>query len=149
MAVKPKLRLDAFLPYRLSVASNAVSDRIAETYRRRFGLKVAEWRLLAILAEHERLIPAALGAITRMDKISVSRAAAALIGRELVAREQHPGDGRSHYLALSAGGRALYDEIAPAALAAEAELFGQFTLEERRLLDTMLRRIEAAVTSDD
>ena len=35
------LRLDDFLPFRLSVASNAVSGVIARAYQRRFGLKVA------------------------------------------------------------------------------------------------------------
>ena len=33
-------RLADFLPYLLSVTSNAVSDRIADEYRARFGLKI-------------------------------------------------------------------------------------------------------------
>ena len=44
------LKLDHFLPYRLSVASNAVSTRIAKTYRKRYNLKVTEWRLIATSA---------------------------------------------------------------------------------------------------
>ncbi len=34
------LKLDDFLPYRLSIASNAVSDAVAGAYRARFGLKI-------------------------------------------------------------------------------------------------------------
>jgi DNA-binding MarR family transcriptional regulator len=137
------LRLDTFIPYRLSVASNAVSSRIAESYRKRFGLKIAEWRLIAILAEGDRMTPQALGEATRMDKISVSRAAAALVERGLVSAEDHPGDGRSHFLSLTADGRALYSEIAPVALAMEAELLGEFSIEERSALGSLLRKIEA------
>ena len=45
-------RLAGFLPYQLSVASNAVSDLIAERYRKRFALKIPEWRVMAILGDH-------------------------------------------------------------------------------------------------
>ena len=54
------LQLDAYLPYRLSVASNAVSRLIARAYEGRFGLSVPEWRLLAVLAEGEGLTQNAL-----------------------------------------------------------------------------------------
>ncbi len=142
------LILDRFLPYRLSVASNAVSTRIANAYRKRFGLKVAEWRLIAILAEAERLTPAALGSATRMDKIAVHRAAAALIQRGLIAAADNPADGRSHFLSLTVDGGALYAEIAPLALATEAEVFGAFSPQERALIDALLRRIEAAADAE-
>ena len=139
-----KLSLDRFLPYRLSVASNAVSTRISQEYRKRFGLKIAEWRLIAILAETAEMTPQMLGETTRMDKISVSRAAAALIERGLVEANDNPHDGRSHILSLTRDGTALYQEIAPAALATEASLLSTFTVDERRLFDRLLRRIEAA-----
>ena len=138
------LRLDAFLPYRLSVASNAVSTRISASYRKRFGLKVPEWRLIAILAEGSEMTPQTLGNAARIDKISVSRAAAALIERGLIVARDNPGDGRSLLLTLTTDGQALYAEIAPAALAMEAELLASFSSEERALLDDLLRRIEAA-----
>jgi DNA-binding MarR family transcriptional regulator len=142
------LRLDAFLPYRLSVASNAVSTRISASYRKRFGLKVPEWRLIAILAESNEMTPQALGSAARIDKISVSRAAAALIERGLIVARNNPGDGRSHLLALTEDGRALYAEIAPVALAMETELLGGFSDKERAMLDALLRRIEAAAGTD-
>lgn len=139
-----KLVLDRFLPYRLSVASNAVSGRISNAYRKRFGLKIAEWRLIAILAETSPLTPAMLGDRTRMDKIAVSRAAAALIDRGLVVADDNPADGRSHFLSLTEDGRALYGEIAPVALATEAALFESLSADERATLESLLRRIEAA-----
>ena len=138
-----KLILDRFLPYRLSVASNAVSTRISNAYRKRFGLRIPEWRLVTILAETDRITPARLGEVTRMDKIAVSRAASALIERGLVRTFENPADGRSHLLSLTDEGRALYGEMAPMALAAEAELFRDFTPDERRQIDALLRRVEA------
>ena len=142
------LRLDAFIPYRLSVASNAVSARISASYRKRFGLKVPEWRLIAILAEGHEMTPQALGHAARIDKISVSRAAATLIERGLICQRANPGDGRSHLLSLTVDGRALYSEIAPAAIAMEADLLAGLSMSERTALDTLLRRIEAAADAD-
>ena len=138
------LTLDRFLPYRLSVASNAVSTRISQSYRKRFGLKIPEWRLIAILAEHDSMTPQEIGQAGELDKITVSRAAAALIERGLVTQRRNPGDGRSHFLSLTGDGRALHAEIAPAALGMEAELLTGFSVSEREALEALLRRIEAA-----
>jgi DNA-binding MarR family transcriptional regulator len=141
-----KLTLDDFLPYRLSVASNAVSSRIAQSYRRRFGLKIPEWRIIAILAEHPQLTPQSLSESAQMDKITVSRAAAKMIERGLVTTNDNPGDGRSHFLSLTADGHSLYEEIAPLALALETELLGGFTAAEQVALKSLLERIQAATT---
>lgn len=141
------LVLDRFLPYRLSVASNAVSSAIAAAYRTRFGLKIPEWRLIAVLAEQDRATPLSLRTATRMDKIAVSRAAAALLERGLIASRPNPEDGRSHYLSLTSEGRALYQEVAPLALKIEAELMTTFTDPERRQLEALLRKLEGSTAA--
>ncbi|MFN9926969.1 MAG: hypothetical protein ACK53I_08530, partial [Phenylobacterium sp.] len=51
MSGESGLELDQYLPYRLSVASNAVSGLIARAYEDRFGLTIPQWRLLCVLAE--------------------------------------------------------------------------------------------------
>ena len=139
------LRLDAFLPYQLSVTSNAVSQAIARTYESLFGLKVPEWRLIAVIAEEEGLTQQALVARTEMDKMTVSRAAQALVARGLVTRGPHGTDKRSHALALSPAGRALYGEIAPKALEIEARLLAELSAGDvarlKELLDTVKRAV--------
>ena len=50
MAPRPKLHLENFLPYRLSVLSNTVSGAIAAAYFAHFGLTIPEWRVMAVLA---------------------------------------------------------------------------------------------------
>lgn len=141
---QPNLHLDGFMPYRLSVASNAVSNRIASSYRKRFGLKVAEWRIIAILVEKSSLTPQSLGEATRMDKITVSRASAALAERGLIITSDNPHDRRSHFMALTSDGLSLYREIVPAAKAMETALLAGFSADDRALLDALLRRIERA-----
>ncbi len=92
------LDLDGFLPFQLSVTANAVSDVIARAYRNRFGLRVPEWRLIAILAQSPGLTPQQVCVRARLDKISVSRAAKALLARDLIRAQANADDRRSHRL---------------------------------------------------
>ena len=136
--------LAGFLPYQLSVTSNAVSGLIAERYRKRFGLKIPEWRVMAVLGDAEaagrELTQRALTAATVMDKVAVNRAARVLEERGLIARVPNPGDGRSHLLALTAEGRAIHAEVMPLARATERELLeGLGEAEEADLRDLLAR----------
>ena len=139
-----QLSLDAFLPFRLSVVSNVVSDAIASTYQSLFGLRIPEWRLVAVIAESDGLSQQQLGQRTRMDKVTVSRAAIALAGRGLIARRGNPSDQRSHLLSLTPAGRALYEQVAPKALEMERRIFGGLSGAETAALRAMLDRVEAA-----
>ena len=138
------LKLDSYLPYRLSVASNAVSGLIARAYEDRFGLTVPQWRLVCVLAEDGGLTQVQIVARTVMDKVTVSRAAQGLAKRRLVARSQNKADGRSHVLALTAEGRRLHGEIAPLALAYEAALIAGLAPEDVTLLKRLLARLQTA-----
>lgn len=144
-----KLVLDSFVPYRLSLASNAVSDAVARRYRSRFGLSVPEWRVLAIAAEHDGVTQQAIGMQSRMDKVTVSRATLALVERKLIERSRHPADGRSQLLRLTEAGHELYADVGPRALEAEAALLTGFSAAERAQFEAMLRRIEAAAEGLD
>src|SRR5690348_211437 len=64
------LKLDDFLPYRLSIASNRVSGAIATAYQALFGLRIPEWRLVAVLAEGGEMTQRAIGHVTQMDKVT-------------------------------------------------------------------------------
>lgn len=141
---EPGLKLDSYLPYRLSVASNAVSGLIARAYEDRFALTVPQWRLLCVLAEDGRLSQVQIVARTVMDKVTVSRAAQGLVKRRLIGRAENKSDGRSHVLALTPEGRALHAEIAPLALAYEAALISGLAPEEVMLLKRLLGRLQAA-----
>lgn len=142
-------QLAGFLPYQLSVASNAVSDLIAERYRKRFALKIPEWRVMAILGDHGvgsdgaggAMTQRALTAATLMDKVAVNRAVKVLEERGLVARVPNPVDGRSHLLELTGEGRAIHAEVMPLALATERDLLSGFAPDQQAMLRDMLLAI--------
>lgn len=138
------LRLQHFLPYRLSISTNLVSDVIAGAYRRLFQISIAEWRVIAVLGEQSGLNQQAVGAATRMDKLTVSRAVAGLVERGLILRRVNPQDRRAQLLQLSKKGREVYQAVAPKALELEARLLDGFSTRERAQLERMLGRLEKA-----
>jgi DNA-binding MarR family transcriptional regulator len=139
--------LAGFLPYQLSVASNAVSSLIAERYRKRFALKIPEWRVMAVLGDGGSMTQRALTAATVMDKVAVNRAARVLEERGLVARVPNPDDGRSHLLALTGEGRAIHAEVMPLARATERELLDGLAPDEEAQLRALLAKLRARATA--
>ena len=142
-----RLRLQDFLPHRLSVAANAVSGRSARACEHQFGLKNAPWRLLAVLADEGSLTPQMLCGRTAMDKVTVMRAAQGSLRRRLVRRLANPDDGRSHRLRISTDGRRLYHRIVPLARSYEAQLLAGIDGREIARLHRLLRRIEQAASA--
>jgi DNA-binding MarR family transcriptional regulator len=138
------LRLDDFLPYRLSVTSNLVSDVIASAYRSLFGLSIPEWRVIAVIAEGDGMTQQQVGRRTRMDKVTVSRATLALAERGLVARNPHARDRRAQTLALTDEGRTLYAAVAPKALELERRIFARVDPAALAAFSDMLLTIQAA-----
>ncbi len=120
------LELDRFLPYRLSILSEAVSRAFAEQYERRFGITIPEWRIIAVLGERSPQATQALIDRTRMDRVKVSRAAMRLEDKGLILRSKPPGDRRALSLRLSRRGIAVYREIIPFAHALQSTLVRDF-----------------------
>ena len=142
-------RLADFLPYLLSVTSNAVSSRVAEAYRVAFGLRIAEWRVMAVLGDAGALTQRDLTEATLMDKVAVNRACKELEDRGLAERTANARDGRSHHLDLTAEGRAMHARIMPLALEMEAAMFEGFSAEERQTFRTLLARLRSAAGDFD
>ena len=139
------LELEHFLPYRLSVLSNRVSETISGYYRQRFGLAVTEWRTMAVLGRYQGLSAGEVAERTAMDKVAVSRAVARLLQRGFIQREIHGDDRRRSVLALSRSGQRIYDEIAPLALDLERRLLSRLDRDERAALDALLDKLAGGV----
>lgn len=134
-------RLADFLPYQLSITSNAVSSLIAGRYRARFGLRITEWRVMAVLGDVGAATQRELAEATVMDKVAVNRACKVLEDRGLLARQPNSRDGRSHMLALTDEGRAIHGEVMPLARESEKEIFAVLSEEEQAQFRALLKRL--------
>lgn len=144
------LDLARFLPYRLSVLSNTVSQAIAADYEARFGLSVTQWRAMAILGRHDGLAARDVASRAAMDKVAVSRAVAALVEKGLVRRDTSPEDKRESRLQLTTAGLRIHDQIVPLALEHERQLLQRLTPEQRKWLMRILDALqEPTIASPD
>lgn len=145
------LELERFLPYRLSILSNRMSQAIAREYQQRFDLSMTEWRVIAVLArlDGEPVSAREVAAYTAMDKVAISRALSRLVASGRVARRTDDGDKRRAMLRLTAKGWKIHDSVAPRARAHERAVLALLNGEERRTLERILDKLlEGRETGD-
>jgi DNA-binding MarR family transcriptional regulator len=134
----PLIKLESFLPYRLSVLANVTSNAIAAAYEERFGLTIPEWRVIAVLMRHPGLSAREVAGKSRMDAVAVSRAVNRLLRAGRLRRAVAPDDRRRSILQVSAAGAVVYRGVAPLALEFERSLLETLTSAERAALDRLL-----------
>lgn len=146
-SARRRLRLDEFVPYRLSVLTNTVSSAIAGAYAERFGLSIPEWRVMAVLALEPGLSAATVAERTAMDKVAVSRAVSNLLRTRRVARGFANADRRRSVLRLTTEGEEVYWRVVPFARRYEQSLLADLSesqrVQLRQLLDHLHERARA------
>lgn len=118
----PQFDLLGFTPYRLAEAARRLSEELARKYRDRFGISVAEWRVLAHLAHAGDVSVRDIEARVGLEKSQVSRAASRLETAGYLTKRVNPADRRLLHLSLTAKGRALLADLLPLAIAFQAEI---------------------------
>ena len=135
------LRLEEFLPYQLNVVASLVSQALSRLYAERYGIGVPEWRVLVTLGEFETMTGKAVGEHSHMHKTKVSRAVALLEKRKLVVRRVNRSDLRESFLSLTPEGRAIYDDLAPGAMALSRHLTEAIAPEDREAFARAMERL--------
>ena len=107
-ADKASFDLVRFMPYRLAVLADDVSETIAQVYVDRFDLTRSEWRILVWLGKQRAMQAKDLGPSAGLDKMQMSRALAQLQDKKLVSVKRDPQDRRGNIVQLTKPGRALY-----------------------------------------
>ncbi len=142
-AASQVLELENFLPYRLSVLAQLVSESLHDLYAAPFDLTVTQWRVMAALGRFAPLTASDVGQRIVMDKVAVSRAVAALVKRGLVERATDRADRRRSSLRLSPRGGAMHAKIVPLALEYEAKLYNSLTPGECQTFNSLSDRLFA------
>ncbi|MGI9481552.1 MAG: MarR family winged helix-turn-helix transcriptional regulator [Hyphomicrobiales bacterium] len=135
------LRLEAFLPYRLNWLSELVSKALSRIYAEEYKITIPEWRVIATLGQFRSMTARDVGNHSKMNKSKVSRAVATLEERNLVIRQPNPHDMREHFLTLTDEGKDMYANIAPDAIAFNAQLLGALTREEKEQFERLVLKL--------
>ena len=138
-----KLPLQEFIPYKLAVVANRLSQSIGSLFEEKYGIQIPEWRILMALHSCGPLAPNEVVEHTSMDKGRVSRAQRRLVELGLVSVSNDPRDGRRLVLFLTRKGAGMCAAIIPAARETEAWFLSVLPAGERRALDKALTRLLA------
>ena len=136
-----QLKLEDFLPYRLNLCANSVSQALSRLYTERYKFGIPEWRVLVTVGQFGNLTAKAIGQHGHMHKTKVSRAVAMLEQRKLLARRANRNDLREAFLSLTPAGREIYDALAPMALDFVNRLIETVEPSDRAALDRALKNL--------
>lgn len=117
-----EFELAGFLPYQFNVIAGRLSRDFEKRYKSRFGITVAQWRVVAHLHEAGTVSVREIHRKVDMDKSKVSRAAARLESSGYITKRQSASDRRLVDLALTAKGREMMCELSKLALSYQKEL---------------------------
>ena len=141
--------LNDFLPFRLNVLAQTVSERLSAIYASKFNLDIPQWRILANLASRGDMKAQDIARITYSHKSTVSRAVQELENRGLIARKVSSADKRSFTLALTSEGRRMFRQLLPLVLEFERKLMASISDADARALLKGLTALETVLLGSD
>lgn len=142
-ALGPIGSLDDFIPYKLAVVANRVSQSVGHLFETQYNLQMPEWRILMALYAYGALIFNEVVDRTSMDKARVSRAQRRLVDLNMIKTSDDPTDGRRLILALTPTGVKRCADILPEAAAREAWFLAALSDDEQKQLDVILDKLMA------
>ena len=138
----PRL-LRGLLSHRVLVLSNTLALAASRYYLRRFGVRLAEWRVIDALHAGRGISANQISQWLRTDKAWVKRSVDRLIAGGYVRRTPDPGHGRRLLLSLTPKGERTYTAIAQAARQRHDNVLSALSAAERETLERALNKLQA------
>lgn len=135
------LDLENYVPAFLTWIANKLSSSASLIYRRRFGVGIVEWRIMALLAVEPWITAGRICEVIGLDKAGVSRSTRFLLDKGYVETRYRDNNNRRQFIALTRAGMDLHDQIARVASKREEQLLTGFSDEERALAVKLLTRM--------
>ena len=137
------LDLDNYIPAYLTWIANKMSSSASAIYRKRFGVGIVDWRIMALLAVEPWIVAGRICDVIGIDKAAVSRSVALMQQKGLVETRFQDNNQRRQYIALTLKGIELHDAMVQVAHEREEALLAGFTAAERKTAVDLLARMHA------
>lgn len=132
------------LTYHIVGLASSLNRSANRQFQQEAGMSTPEWRLLAVIGNHDDISFNALSSVLDIDKGWISRTLVKLERNGMVKRLPDPDDGRQFRLRLTAQGEQLRRQAAKVSLQRQAYLESHFSTAELRQLYELLRRLKSA-----
>jgi len=141
----PRL-LRGLISHRVLVLSNTLALAASRYYLERFGVRLAEWRVIDALHAGRGISANRISQWLKTDKAWVSRSVDRLVAAGYVQRRADPEHGRRQLLTLTDKGERAYAAIAAAARRRNGNLLDALPSGERPRLERTLTALQARAT---
>jgi DNA-binding MarR family transcriptional regulator len=142
-------RLVDGVAFRMLQAANLTARPFPAAIGRPFRLTLASWRCMMALAAMPGACGDDIARTTGLDKMSVSRGLRALQRQGRGSRTTDPSGAHRSLWQLSDAGWALFDELAPRALARERHILASLDAKARKALKAGLDCVVERLLGDD
>lgn len=126
------------LTYRLHQLHKLTDQESQRRYFSELGFSLSDGRCLATVGSFEPLSVSELARASNLNKGQASRAAQALVERQLVEKTIDPDDGRSVVLRLTEEGRRCWEAVMDLIVTRNEEIFGCLSATQQQQLSTLL-----------
>jgi DNA-binding MarR family transcriptional regulator len=134
--------LDDVLLYRLSRLLGVAGTMIIRLCEGRFGITRREWRVIALLAQHEGLLSSQLAQRAQLDRARTSKAVTSLVQKKLLQRQTRPEDRRQAVVSLTESGKDVYQALFPLVLQINRDLLSSLSPVDVANLDAALDTLQ-------
>ncbi len=141
----PRL-LRGLISHRVLVLSNTLALAAARYYPRRFGIRLAEWRVIDALHAGHGITAIEISQWLKTDKAWVGRSVERLVRAGFARRRPDPDHGRRQLLTLTEKGERTYRAIAAAARRRNENLLAGLPGARRKALERALTGLQASAT---
>lgn len=140
-------KLHDLINVKLNIVNVKMSRQVGQAVHRLAGLRLPEWRILALLAESGSLSQADIRAQIGMDKGQISRTVKSMLTNELISSEATVGKSRNIHLNLTDKGRVVHQRVDVMMERRNAGLLQSLSPEQQASLHEGLELLEKAVDS--
>jgi DNA-binding MarR family transcriptional regulator len=138
---RPHLDFESYLPYLVNRVGTALAVDFGRSALARPQLSIADWRLLAVLADRDGQRQIDLAGRTSIDASTLSRAISRLVKRGLVTRARSSTNSREVVVSLTAKGALLVTQLIPLAIAAERTAIAGVSPRDLAIVRRSLKRM--------
>ena len=142
-----ELNFEQFLTYRILSLTSRLNRQAVKILDDACGLRLPEWRCMAMIGRHGQLNLFNISEIAGMDRAHVTRSIQSLVERGHVLTQRDVVDRRIVSARLTRSGRRIYEKTFPIMEQRQLQLLGALSPADREAFDRIIDNLNGALAT--